>query len=162
TRVLSTAYNRSVSLPQTSAKPTPSISSKSLSLLPPEPKIFHGRDSELAQILDAFTSESPRIVILGAGGMGKTSLARVVLHHADIVQRYPDRRVFVASESASTYAELLPLLGAHIGLSARDSVIGRVVQNLAASPPTLLILDNLETVWDSSSRKDVENLLSRL
>ncbi|KAJ7073824.1 P-loop containing nucleoside triphosphate hydrolase protein, partial [Mycena amicta] len=137
-------------------------SSKSLSLLPPEPKIFHGRDSELAQILDAFTRESPRIVILGAGGMGKTSLARAVLHHADIVPKYPDCRVFVACESASTSAELLPLLGAHIGLSAMESVTGRVVQHFANSPPTLLILDNLETVWESHSRKDVEDLLSRL
>ncbi|KAJ6472243.1 hypothetical protein DFH09DRAFT_1476013 [Mycena vulgaris] len=49
-------------------------SSTSISMLPSEPKIFHGRESELCEILDLFIQEPPRIAILGAGGMGKTSL----------------------------------------------------------------------------------------
>ncbi|KAJ6600432.1 hypothetical protein DFH09DRAFT_595284 [Mycena vulgaris] len=44
-------------------------SSNSLSLLPSEPKIFHGRDSEVLAIIQNFSQESPRIAILGAGGV---------------------------------------------------------------------------------------------
>jgi ABC-type phosphate/phosphonate transport system ATPase subunit len=57
-------------------------------MLPAEPKIFHGRESEVSNILDLFGQGTPRVAILGAGGMGKTSLARVIVHHADIAARY--------------------------------------------------------------------------
>jgi F0F1-type ATP synthase beta subunit len=50
-------------------------SSNSISMLPSEPKIFHGQDSELSDILQPFSQGTPKIAILGAGGMGKTSLA---------------------------------------------------------------------------------------
>ncbi|KAJ7907773.1 hypothetical protein B0H13DRAFT_1879228 [Mycena leptocephala] len=36
------------------------------------PKIFHGRNSELSDILHLFSKGPPRIAVLGAGGMGKT------------------------------------------------------------------------------------------
>ncbi|KAJ7752658.1 hypothetical protein B0H16DRAFT_1459832 [Mycena metata] len=48
----------------------PYASSTSISMLPAEPKIFHGHDNEIADILKLFTSKSPRIAILGAGGTG--------------------------------------------------------------------------------------------
>ncbi|KAJ6564575.1 hypothetical protein B0H19DRAFT_1068111 [Mycena capillaripes] len=41
-------------------------SSISISMLPAEPKIFHGRESELVEILALFCQEAPRIAILGA------------------------------------------------------------------------------------------------
>ena len=53
-------------------------------MLPSMPHIFNGRESELADILRLLTQGAPRIEILGAGGMGKTSLARAVLHHPEI------------------------------------------------------------------------------
>jgi Cdc6-like AAA superfamily ATPase len=56
-------------------------SSNSISMLPSEPEIFHGRDSELSHILELFSQGPPKIAILGAGGMGKTSLARAVIHN---------------------------------------------------------------------------------
>lgn len=80
-------------------------------MLPSEPQIFHGRESELSDILKAFASETPRIAILGAGGMGKTSLARAVLHHSQITARYGQHRFFVACDSASTKVELMALVG---------------------------------------------------
>ncbi|KAJ7937436.1 hypothetical protein B0H13DRAFT_2261428 [Mycena leptocephala] len=41
-------------------------SSTSISMLPAEPKIFHGRESELSDILHLFSQGSPRAAILGA------------------------------------------------------------------------------------------------
>ncbi|KAJ7740283.1 hypothetical protein B0H14DRAFT_3167970 [Mycena olivaceomarginata] len=71
------------------------------------------------QSLTFFNTTIPRIAILGAGGMGKTSLARAVLHQAEIAARY--------------------------------------AQN------SLLILDELETLWEpTNSRGNIEELLSLL
>ncbi|KAJ7028894.1 hypothetical protein C8F04DRAFT_1265460 [Mycena alexandri] len=66
-------------------------SSNSFSMLPSKPKIFHGRDSELKDIIEVLFQDAPRIAILGGGGMGKTSLARAALHHTDTCARFQHR-----------------------------------------------------------------------
>ncbi|KAJ7018861.1 hypothetical protein C8F04DRAFT_1015870 [Mycena alexandri] len=138
-------------------------SSTSISMLPPEPKIFHGRDSELADILKLFGQGSPRIAILGAGGMGKTSLSRAVLHHPEVIARYDQRRVFVACDTAPTQVELVTLIGAHFGLKSGRDLTRPLLHHFSTGPPALLILDNLETVWDpSESRGEIEEFLSLL
>ncbi|KAJ6595369.1 hypothetical protein B0H10DRAFT_2232934 [Mycena sp. CBHHK59/15] len=84
-------------------------SSNSLSLLPGKPKIFHGREMELKQIIKALAGGSARIAILGAGGMGKTSLAKAALHHPDITAKYKEH-FFVSTDSVTTGSDLLVLL----------------------------------------------------
>lgn len=91
------------------------ISSNSFSLLPSKPQIFHGRDSELEDIRNLLTSQCARVAILGAGGMGKTSLARSALHHHDVASKY-EQRFFVACDSATTSIQLAALIGSHLGL----------------------------------------------
>ncbi|KAJ7906793.1 hypothetical protein B0H13DRAFT_1570868, partial [Mycena leptocephala] len=91
-----------------------------------------------------------RLAILGAGGMGKTSLARVVVHHAEITARYQHHRFFVACDTVTTKVELAALIGAHLGFKPG--------KDLTHLPPSLLILDNFETLWEAvDSRGDVEN-----
>ncbi|KAJ7716296.1 P-loop containing nucleoside triphosphate hydrolase protein, partial [Mycena metata] len=131
--------------------------------LPAEPKIFHGRELELADILNHFRESTPRIAILGAGGMGKTSLAQTVLHHEEIVFKYQGNRLFVACDSAANKAELTGVIGAHLGMKPGLDLTRSVLHHLSEGPPTLLILDNLETVWEPSQpRKEVEEFLSLL
>ncbi|KAJ7681015.1 hypothetical protein DFH06DRAFT_1290675 [Mycena polygramma] len=138
-------------------------SSTSISMLPSQPKIFHGRDSEIAKILELFSSGTPRVAILGPGGIGKTSLARAVLHHTEITTRYRQHRHFVACDSATTTVEMAALIGAHVGLTPGKDLAQMVVQHFSSSPPTLLILDNLDTAWDPMElRNGVEELLSLL
>ncbi|KAJ7738716.1 hypothetical protein B0H16DRAFT_1694681 [Mycena metata] len=136
-------------------------SSNSISMLPAEPKIFHGRESELADILKHFEQSTPRIAILGAGGMGKTSLAQAVLHHEEIVIKYQGNRFFVACETAASKVELAGLIGAHLGMKPGKDLTRAVLYRLSDGSPTLLILDNLETVWEPpESCKEVEEFLS--
>ncbi|KAJ7713230.1 hypothetical protein B0H16DRAFT_1341657 [Mycena metata] len=132
-------------------------------MLPAEPKIFHGRESELADILKHFEQSTPRIAILGAGGMGKTSLAQAVLHHEEIVIKYQGNRLFVACDTAASKAELAGLIGAHLGMKPGKDLTRAVLNRLSEGSPTLLILDNLETVWEpAESCKEVEEFLSLL
>ncbi|KAJ7681057.1 hypothetical protein DFH06DRAFT_434720, partial [Mycena polygramma] len=138
-------------------------SSNSISLLPSEPKIFHGRELELEEILQQFNRTTPRIAILGPAGMGKTSLARAILHHTDITARFQQRRVFVACDSATSKVELANLIGAHLELKPGKDLTQAVVHYFSQSPLGLLILDNLETVWEpKQSRKEIEEFLSLL
>ncbi|KAJ7930834.1 hypothetical protein B0H13DRAFT_2530704 [Mycena leptocephala] len=138
-------------------------SSNSISMLPSEPKIFHGRDSELSDILHLFSQGTPRIAILGTGGMGKTSLARAVIHHAEITERYNQHRFFVACDSAATKVELAALIGAHVGLKPGKDLTHPVIQYFSSSSKSLLILDNFETLWEPvESRGKIEEFLSLL
>ncbi|KAJ7873712.1 hypothetical protein B0H13DRAFT_1023183, partial [Mycena leptocephala] len=138
-------------------------SSNSISMLPAEPKIFNGRQSELFDILCLFSQGTPRVAILGAGGMGKTALARAIIHHEEIAGRYNQQRFFVGCDSASTQTQLVALIGAHIGLKPAKDLTHAVIHYFSSSPQSLLILDNLETLWEpTESRKDMEEFLALL
>ncbi|KAJ7838033.1 hypothetical protein B0H14DRAFT_3141268 [Mycena olivaceomarginata] len=126
------------------------------------PKIFYGRQSEVETIMKILNQESPRIAILGGGGMGKTSLAKAILHHPQTLEKF-QHRFFVSAEAATTSIELAALIGLHVGLNPGTDLTKPVVQYLSQKPSCLLILDNLETVWEPmQSRGGIEEFLSLL
>ncbi|KAJ7620710.1 hypothetical protein DFH06DRAFT_1305951 [Mycena polygramma] len=128
-----------------------------------QPKIFHSRDSEISKILHLFDQGTPRIAILGAGGIGKTTRTRGVLHCSQITTKYEQHRYFVACDTATTKVEVAALIGVHLGLQPGKDLSRAVVQYFSGSPSSLLILDNLETSWEPlESRKEVEEFLSLL
>ena len=106
--------------------------------------------------------QSPRIAILGGGGMGKTSLARAVLHNPETSAKF-EERYFVSAEAATTSIELAALIGLHLGLNPGMDLTKPVIQFFSRRSSCLLILDNLETVWEPMrSRGGVEGFLSLL
>ncbi|KAJ7455709.1 P-loop containing nucleoside triphosphate hydrolase protein, partial [Mycena latifolia] len=129
---------------------------------PPSPQIFHGRESGLKEILVLLKQDSPRVAILGTGGMGKTSLATAVLHHPDVVADYP-HRYFVACHSVSTCSDLVSSLASHIGIEKTANLARKIARHLSYDARSLLVLDNFETPWEpSASRSEVEEFLSLL
>ncbi|KAJ7231429.1 P-loop containing nucleoside triphosphate hydrolase protein [Mycena rebaudengoi] len=137
-------------------------SSGSVGLLPPCPKIFHGRETELQDVVNILIQDSARIAILGAGGMGKTSLATAALHNQQVEAKY-SHRYFVPCHSSPTCTELAATIADHIGLEKGSNLPKRVAHYFAHTPPSLLVLDNLETCWESlASRSEVEEFLSLL
>ncbi|KAJ7271796.1 P-loop containing nucleoside triphosphate hydrolase protein [Mycena rebaudengoi] len=130
-------------------------------MLPPAPYIFHGRESELREVVELLKADSPRIAILGPGGMGKTSLAQTALHHVDITAKYSER-YFVPCHSSITHTDFVSAISAHIGFeSVQSSQV--ILQYFSSTQSSLLILDNFETTWEPiSTRNQVEELLSLL
>ncbi|KAK7000605.1 ATPase-AAA-core domain-containing protein, partial [Favolaschia claudopus] len=145
------------------SSPITVIISNSFALLPPSPKIFHGRESEVQIILEMFGKEIfPRIAILGGGGMGKTSLATAVLHHPTMLAKFK-HRFFVSAESAKDSIDLAALVGLHVGLDPGADLTKPVVRYFQKTKDCLLVLDNLETIWDTPESQDtVEQFLSML
>ncbi|KAJ7812598.1 hypothetical protein B0H13DRAFT_1926069 [Mycena leptocephala] len=65
--------------------------------------------------------------------------------------------------SSATQVELAALIGAHIGLKPGKDLTRLVIQYFSSGPGSLLILDNLETLWEPvESRGKVEEFLSLL
>ncbi|KAF8164115.1 P-loop containing nucleoside triphosphate hydrolase protein [Mycena galopus ATCC 62051] len=134
----------------------------SLSLLPPVPQIFHGRDVELQAIVNILKQDSARITILGPAGIGKTSLAVTTLHHPTINVLYT-RRFFVPCDSIVIPEDLVSQIASHVGVEKSASLSRKVIYYFRQSPRTLLILDNFETIWESLlTRAEVEEFLSLL
>ncbi|KAJ7886883.1 hypothetical protein B0H14DRAFT_3127808 [Mycena olivaceomarginata] len=137
-------------------------SSNSFSLLPTSPKIFYGRESELADLVDTFASEPAQVAILRSGGMGKATLAMATLHHPTIVEKCTVK-YFISRESANTHADLVIPIGLHLCLELSRQLSKAIVHHFVQCGSCLVVLDNLETSWEPlESRGQVEEFLSLL
>lgn len=131
-------------------------------MLPGVPHIFHGRESELRDVVHGLTQDIARVAILGPGGIGKTALAKSALHHPDIIDKYPVR-YFVSCDSAGTIEDLIFAVAIALGLEPAEALSKAIIKHLAAQSSCLVILDNLETPWERiETRPKVEEFLARL
>jgi len=142
-----------------SAAPEPIVPSA----LPPNPKMI-GRNDRLDELVKAILDEDRPVVVPGALGMGKTTLALAAAYDERVIARFgKGRRFFVNLEPAPDAEGLLRRLAPGLGLAATGaaSEMEATIAAACAAAPTLVILDNLETPW----RKDTaptEALLGRL
>ncbi|KAJ7162858.1 hypothetical protein C8R46DRAFT_1352719 [Mycena filopes] len=139
-----------------------STSVESFAMFPASPKIFHGRETELDQIMRLLSQEVAHIAILGPGGMGKTSLALATLHHPDTASKYT-HRYFVPCHSTPSYSELVATIASHLGVEQDSNLTRGIIEHFSNNPASFLILDNFETPWEPlDGRADVEEFLSLL
>ena len=144
----------------------------SLAAMPSPLAHMYGRDDIVDDIVRVITThDKPRVVIHGAGGMGKTSVAVSVMENKAVATRYDaSHRFWVPCIGAKSIAIFLDILlkSFRITQDTRDP-LGDLIAGLEASKvPRLMLLDNFETAWSLSDdlsdggRTSVEAILDRL
>src|SRR5688572_10119960 len=84
------------------------LSSASLPARNPKPAIFYGREGFVDQAIDVILSENgAHLAILGPGGIGKTAIARTILHDKRIIQAFKKNRHFISCETVTSPALLV-------------------------------------------------------
>ena len=132
--------------------------------IPPRGR-FVGRQTDLDQLLAWIEDDDLRpIAVLGAGGIGKSKLTIAALHHERVAACFGDRRLFVRLEDARDDIGVYAAVARELGIEAAPPLAARAVAALATAP-TLIVLDNAETPWESDLERGstaVEEAFARL
>jgi len=135
----------------------------SVASFPVDPKMI-GRKDRLAELVEAILTRAEPILVPGALGMGKTTLAVAACHDRAVIERFgASQRFFVNLEPVPNAEGVLRALANALGLdpSGAASALELAIGEACAARPALAILDNLETPW-RGQRVETEAVLERI
>ncbi|KAJ7219102.1 hypothetical protein GGX14DRAFT_515889 [Mycena pura] len=134
-------------------------------VLPRIPRHFCGREETINAVVTTIIDPAPgRVAILGSAGIGKTSVASMVLFDPRVVECFSNRRFFISCDAAGGKDDLLTAIAGPLGLQGNKPQT-KILDALGDSEHrSVIVLDNFESPWETteSSKKEVENFLTAL
>ncbi|EJU05829.1 hypothetical protein DACRYDRAFT_98403 [Dacryopinax primogenitus] len=112
---------------------------------PRKPELFYGRDEVVEEVAASLGGEQAvHLAILGADGMGKTSVAAAVWHDKRVEARFGTRRAWICCEGLMSTEGLVPALAAAFNVPDKQDgpLRDHVLQSLRSrNHPALVVLD---------------------
>ena len=103
----------------------------------------------MAALAQAWLATPPEpVAVLGAPGIGKSTICLAAVHDGRVAGRFADRRWFIRCDGAASAEALLSGLAAELGVTGegQGGLLDRVGAVLGAGR-AVVVLDNFETPW---------------
>ncbi|KAH7918930.1 hypothetical protein BV22DRAFT_888516 [Leucogyrophana mollusca] len=117
---------------------------------PGPPPMFFGRDDLVRDAVESLGLK--HVVLVGPGGIGKSTIAKAILNEDSIIAKFQGRRFFVRFDdidaSQITFDTFIRRIADVLGV--KSARLGAIKTRLAASD-VLIVLDNAETFQDAVS-----------
>ncbi|KAG2360395.1 hypothetical protein BDR07DRAFT_150332 [Suillus spraguei] len=121
---------------------------------PSRPVMLYGRDALVAELTNLVVNNE-HLALIGPGGMGKSSVAKAILHEPLITNKFADRRFFVTYDgldpSTITFETFMTRFAGGLGIEIAGADPVRQISTFLRSANALVILDNAETFEEASA-----------